>query len=300
MYRNKFIACVMVDDEIVREVRQDGCDCIFIPFGTDYHLRLKNLDHRRAVVSVSIDGDDVLDGSRLVVDGNSTTDLRGFLDSKANVAHNAFRFIEQTDMVREHRGEHVDDGIVRIEVQFEETVPQIEQTIKWDGVKRDGIGNPWGSPWYPCNISFGGGFTNDVMPGSSGSYSCNPQGHQTFDWSSDGQIESIQCSHSMEPTLDANDTDEVDLSDIGDGTNTINTDGITVSGNVVDQMFTTTHIRRLASEKVVIVFKLMGKLRDEKPVTKPLTVKSKVECPTCGTMNKSGIKFCGECGTCLL
>ncbi|MEK0340335.1 MAG: hypothetical protein QQN46_08995, partial [Nitrosopumilus sp.] len=99
MYSNKFVACIMVDDEVVREIRKDNSDLIYLPFGTDYQIRLKNLDHRRAVVSISIDGDDVLDGSRLVVESNSTTDLKGFLDCKTNKARNAFRFIEKTERV---------------------------------------------------------------------------------------------------------------------------------------------------------------------------------------------------------
>lgn len=285
MYQSKFIACIMVDDEIVREVRQDGSDCIFLPFGTDYHLRLKNLDHRRAVVSVTIDGEDVLDGSQLVVDGNSTTDLKGFLDSKTNVARNAFRFIEKTERVSKHRGDRVDDGLVRVEVQFEEDL-QIESIIKWPrypwepGVRRDG--------WSPCqpDIWFGSGFTN------SGSFTAKGQ---TFDWAGDAEINAMQCS------LTGNDAeDEVDLTNIPETTNTVNTDGITVTGNVVSQVFTTTHIRKLAPAKVVIVFKLQGKTSDSKPVSKPLMVKSKIECHTCGEKCKSGTKFCPECGTCLL
>lgn len=289
MYQSKFIACVMVDNEIVREVRKDGSDSIFLPFGTDYHLRLKNLDHRRAVVSVTIDGEDVLDGSQIVVDGNSTTDLKGFLDSKANVAHNAFRFIEKTEKVKDHRGEKVDDGIVRIEVQFEEDLPQIEQTIK-----RDGIGYPWRGPWYNDWSDFPTAqplwkYTTWQAPGSSAG---NPN---TVHLGSTGDAQIRSCSLSGPEPSDA-------VMDFGvcDNTNTVNTSGITVTGNVVDQAFTTTHVRRLSAEKVVFVFTLLGMVREGHPVKAPLTVKSKIECHTCGTKSKSGVKYCPECGTCLL
>ena len=176
MYSNKFAACIMVDDEVVREVRKDGADNIYLPFGTDYQIRLKNLDHRRAVVSISIDGEDALDGSRLVVEGNSTTDLKGKLDSKTNNARNGFRFIEKTERVSEHRGDRVDDGLVRIEVQFEEELPKIEQIIKY--VPQQPF-QPWDS-WFPGShrptMWFGSGFTH-----TSGNLAHTT--NQTFQWS---------------------------------------------------------------------------------------------------------------------
>ncbi len=291
MYSNKFVACIMVDDEVVREIRKDSSNLVYLPFGTDYQIRLKNLDHRRAVVSISIDGDDVLDGSRLVVEGNSTTDLKGFLDSKTNKARNAFRFIEKTERVSEHRGDRVDDGLLRVEVQFEEDLPLIEQTIKWPIT-------PHPQPWYPYNpgIWYGGGFSN------SGGI-CRGQ---SFSYSGDCEITNLQFSvNNEQPTMDANvdDAEDVDLTnlpDIGNSTNTFNDAGITVTGGLVGQVFTTTFVRKLAAEKVVIVLKIVGKKSDSKPVVKPLLVKSKIECHTCGEKCKSGVKYCPECGTCLL
>ena len=285
MYSNKFAACVMVDEEVVREVRKDGSDYIYLPFGTDYQIRLKNLDHRRAVVSINIDGDDVLDGSRLVVEGNSTTDLKGRLDSKTNTARNAFRFIEKTERVSQHRGDRVDDGLVRIEVQFEEELPKIEQIIKYVPTKPY---QPWDPrhPWQP-SIWYGSGFTNTGGGGSSS----NNLSHSTFQWSGDAEINVVNCSHQVTPDQ----CDDVDF------TNTVNTgnEGITVSGPIINQAFVTTHIRKLAPEKVVLVFKLLGKT-EAGEVSKPLLVKDKIECATCGEKSKSGTKFCPECGTCLL
>ncbi len=282
MYSNKFVACIMVDDEVVREIRKGANDVVFLPFGTDYHIRLKNLDYRRAVVSISIDGDDVLDGSRLVVEGNSTTDLKGHLDSKTNKARNAFRFIEKTERVSEHRGDHVDDGLVRVEVQFEEDLPQVEQVIKWPIT-------PHPQPWYPYHPGpwHGGGICRG----------------QSFSYSGDCEINNLQCSTNVgEPTMDANieDVDLTNLDSIGDATNVFNDAGITVTGGLVGQVFTTTFVRKLSSDKVVLVFKLQGKKSDSKPVVKPLLVKSKIECHTCGEKCKSGVKYCPECGTCLL
>lgn len=292
MYSNKFAACIMVDDEVVREVRKDGADNIYLPFGTDYQIRLKNLDHRRAVVSISIDGEDALDGSRLVVEGNSTTDLKGKLDSKTNNARNAFRFIEKTERVSEHRGDRVDDGLVRIEVQFEEEFPKIEQIIRY--VPQQPL-LPYPDPWNPL---FPGSHRPTIWYGSGFTHTGSNVTGQTFQWSGDG-INNVQCNVN-EHTMDM--AEDVDLANIPEATNTINTgnDGITVTGPIISQVFGTTHVHRLTAEKVVLVFRLVGKGSDAKPVVKPLLVKSKIDCHTCGMKCKSGTKFCNECGTCLL
>lgn len=302
MYANKFAACLMVDDEVVREVRKDDTDFVYLPFGTDYQIRLKNLDHRRAVVSISIDGDDVLDGSRLVVEGNSTTDLKGFLDSKTNKARNAFRFIEKTERVSKHRGDRVDDGLVRIEVQFEEDLPQVEQIIKYVPCPPYQPWDPWWPRWpYRPSIWYGSGFTSCGCGGGGAQNSNVNLTHQTFQWSGDADINNTECSVNINPTMDSDDAENVDLTNIPETTNTFITgEGVTVTGPVINQAFSTTHLRKLAAEKTVIVFKLQGKTSNSKPVKKPLLVKSKIICPMCGEKCKSGTKFCGECGTCLL
>lgn len=319
MYSNKFVACIMVDDEVVREVRKDNSDLVYLPFGTDYQLRLKNLDYRRAVVSISIDGDDVLDGSRLVVEGNSTTDLKGFLDSKSNKARNAFRFIEKTEKVSKHRGDRVDDGLIRIEVQFEEDLPLIEQVIKWPPHCPYEPWDPY-NPWYPHRRIFW--HIDHFTAGGESSGSNSGFTSQTNQWSGGTHRVNVFNCNAAEPTMDAADVkdaierdpplvENADLTgdpvedasnalDIPPTTNTVNQNGITVTGNIVNQGFTTVPIRKLTAEKVVIVFKLQGKKSDSKLVVKPLLVKSKIECHTCGEKCKSGVKYCPECGTCLL
>jgi rRNA maturation endonuclease Nob1 len=55
----------------------------------------------------------------------------------------------------------------------------------------------------------------------------------------------------------------------------------------------------METEKHTIVLKLLGETPDNKPVSKPVTVKAKPKCTTCGKMNKAHAKFCVECGTAL-
>jgi hypothetical protein len=53
---------------------------VTLPFGSDYSLKLKNLESRKALVSVSIDGQDVLNGKQLIVAPDSDALLDGFMD----------------------------------------------------------------------------------------------------------------------------------------------------------------------------------------------------------------------------
>ena len=117
VYSNKFVAVVVCNNQIVREIRENGNDQVYLPFGSDYSLRFKNQHSMKAVVNVEIDGKDVLDGNQLVVDPNSTSDLKGFMvDGKVN---NSFRFIEKTQQIAKHRGDFIDDGFIRITWKFE-------------------------------------------------------------------------------------------------------------------------------------------------------------------------------------
>ena len=117
VYSNKFVAVVVCSDQIVREIRENGNDQVYLPFGSDYSLRFKNQHSTKAIVNVEIDGKDVLDGNQLVVDPNSTSDLKGFMvNGRVN---NAFRFIEKTRQIAEHRGDFIDDGFIRVTWKFE-------------------------------------------------------------------------------------------------------------------------------------------------------------------------------------
>jgi membrane protease subunit (stomatin/prohibitin family) len=79
----------------------------------------------------------------------------------------------------------------------------------------------------------------------------------------------------------------------------INDVGITVPGSKSTQKFSHVTMGVMEAEKHSIVLKLLGETPDNKPVSKPVTVKAKPKCTTCGKMNKAHAKFCVECGTAL-
>jgi hypothetical protein len=116
MYNNKLVASVKVAGKIMREQGET----VYLPFGREYSLLLKNLNSRKAQVKIEIDGEEVTGGG-LLISPNQTVDLERFiLDGNLDKGPK-FKFIEKTDRISNNRGDKIEDGIVRISYQFEAT-----------------------------------------------------------------------------------------------------------------------------------------------------------------------------------
>jgi len=114
MYCEKFVVCVKVNGKILRENK----DIVYLPFGTEYSILLKNLNTRRAKVKIYIDGEDVHPGTSLIIDKNSETELEGFMSG--NQVTHKFKFIEKTEDISNYRGDFPEDGLIRVVYSFEE------------------------------------------------------------------------------------------------------------------------------------------------------------------------------------
>lgn len=235
MYNEKLAVAVKVNGKVLREFK----DQVYIPFGSEYSVFIKNLNTVRALVTISIDGEDIADGSRFVVQPNESIDIERFLRNGNNNAGNRFKFIERTTAVEDHRGIQIEDGIVRVEYQFEK---QNQNFLNYP----PGIRGPLRGRGF--DVSY-----------SSATYS------------------TAGTVHDGSATMDA---------------------GITVEGSISDQQFQTTSSFPVETTRHVIVMKLLGET-EEAVVVKPVTVKAKPTCKTCGKVNKATSKFCGECGTSL-
>lgn len=118
MYESKLAAAIKVNGKVLREFK----DTVYIPFGSEYSILLKNLNTTRAVVNVFIDGEDTVPGG-LVIDPGREVDLERWIKNGNLTEGNRFKFIERTGSVEQHRGVKLEDGIVRVEFQFEQPRP---------------------------------------------------------------------------------------------------------------------------------------------------------------------------------
>lgn len=115
MYNNKFVIAIKVGGRILREIG----DSVYIPFGSEYSILAKNLHTERAAVSITIDGQDVLDASRVIVSPLSETEITRSIRNNNLNEGNRFKFIERTASIEEYRGIKVDDGIIVVSFEYE-------------------------------------------------------------------------------------------------------------------------------------------------------------------------------------
>lgn len=134
MFKSDFVAVVVSSGKIMREaVDSLGEITVRLPFGSEYSIRLKNLNTVKAVANVEIDGRDA--GRGVIVEPGGTVELKGFLEGLR--VKNRFRFIRKTETISKHRGDRIEDGIIRITYKFERV---------WEPIKL----TPYvPHPWYP-------------------------------------------------------------------------------------------------------------------------------------------------------
>jgi len=279
MYNNKLVASLKANGRILRENK----DTILIPFGSEYSFLIKNLNTTRALVNIVIDGEDVIQGG-LVLNANQEVDLERYVKNGNLREGNKFKFIERTAAVEQHRGVKLEDGLIRIEFQFEKAV-QVRP-------------NPFQTVW-PSHSQYQGvvdKYSVDTNRGwitaSSVSYSTNVNGAMRGVDFSQGESVRAQAAAAINQVAP-------DMTEYHDGMATMdwNDAGITVPGSKSNQTFQHTTMGVLESEKHSIVFKLLGETPDNKPVLEPVNVKMKPRCVTCNKQNRATAKFCTECGT---
>lgn len=266
MYRENFVAVIKCNGSVLRETN----GCVRLPFGSQYSVLLKNLDSRKAVVDVSVDGDNVCGNDRIIVPPNDSVELKGKM--RGGKVRHKFKFIERTKEISNYRGSRADDGLIRVEYWFEQRYREPEPypaPLPW----------LWYNDTYPvkaerCDGPFSdfsdikySGFDNS---GTSVMYSCSLGNSTNFNNS-----QKIKSSKRAPKT------------DIG----------ITVQGSKTKQNFVNGYTKTLESQSSVIVIQLKGKTKQGGKLRKEITTRTKLRCPTCGRRSKSYAKWCHNCGT---
>jgi hypothetical protein len=260
MYKNDLVAVLKTNGKILRE---DG-STVYVPFGSEYSILVKNLRAVKALVSISIDGEDVLSGKKLIVSPNSNLELERFLADALDKG-NRFKFIQKTEKIQDYRGDKIDDGIIRIEFQYEKPVEIVN------------------TGWSSRGMSFSKGISHggDNMSCMRG---MGPRG--ASDTQATFSTSSLNSQLNSPATMDSLDS----FTPLAD-------EGITVKGSESDQQFRIGSVGALETQKHVITLQLKGVSEKGNVVEKPVTVDTKKVCKICGTSNKHAHKYCIECGT---
>lgn len=284
MYHNKLAAAIKVNGKVLREYDTGNKtkDSVYIPFGSEYSIYLKNINTVRAIVNVFIDGENIVPGGLQLNVGQECNLERSIKNGNLNVG-NKLKFIERTGKIEDHRGIKLEDGLVRIEYQFEK-VYNLNNLI-----------NTYPYPVYSPTPFFGGVVTQNAMN--------SPTIGATLTGSS-GVLRSASTTGSINNVATASCSNAVDTSyqmaSLSEMSAPQNETGITVAGSKSDQQFVTGSWFALEHEIHSMIFKLLGETPENKAVREPMTVKAKPICPSCGRHNKANAKFCSEDGTALV
>ena len=297
MYGNKIAAAIKVNGKVLREFK----DTAYIPFGSEYTILIKNLNTVRALVNIYIDGENIVPGG-LVLNAHQEIDLERSVKNGNLNSGNRFKFIERTGSVEEHRGVKLEDGLIRIEHQFEIPRPIINVAPTWNTYK-----NTTGDYVYPAGLT-------SEYPGVVDKYSnskttggwIQASGATFSQVNVGGVLRGVDYSAgeaTKAAAAQAINQVAPQASEMHDGMATMdsyfNDVGITVPGSKSDQKFQTTYMGALDPQVHNMVIRLLGETPNNKPVEKPVTVKSKQKCDTCGHLNRATANFCTKCGTSL-
>jgi hypothetical protein len=273
MYANRAAVAIKVNGKVLREFK----DTVYIPFSSEYSILIKNLNTRRAIFNIFIDGDNIVPNG-LVLNAGQEIDLERAIRNNNLTEGNRFKFIERTGAIEEHRGIKLEDGLIRIEYQFEKEYPKpvyrepnygLNPVPYWEHTPL--------RTWYSTSNSMG-----EVKGMSSAEV---------------GAIRSSAATMSVDSMMVGSSVANASLQSF----NAVpqNEAGITVPGSKSEQKFKTVSNFAVDPEKHSMIIKLLGETEDNKPVIAPVTVHTKVQCTTCNRKNKATAKFCSDCGTSL-
>jgi len=271
MYNNKLAVAILNNGQVLRE----RGDTVYLPFGSEYAIRVKNLNTTKASVKVEIDGKEATEGVALIIDPNESFDLERFIKNGNLNQGNRFKFIQRTAAVARHRGVSIDDGLIRVTFQFER--PYVRPST-WPWVERRRSSWTLGGTPYGRRSTDNGrsSWTAGGLGSSGSSYSASASNSVLRSKSSTVYDGDAQCSLEPDPV------------------------GVTAAGSVSDQQFQVVSSLNLDPQEHVMVLRLLGESAETKiKVTKPLTVKSKPKCSSCGLKCKSSWRSCPRCSTSL-
>jgi hypothetical protein len=270
MYNSKLVASIKANGKVLREFK----DTVYVPFGSEYSILLKNLNTVRSLINIYIDGDNIVPGG-LVLNAGQEIDLQRAIRNGNMNEGNKFKFIERTGKIEDHRGIKIEDGLIRVEFQFEKVYKR-QDGIQWSN-----------AVWQPTSMdSYSSGILRNTTASTpksmSGTVTCSDMSYAATSMAVGSAT--INASSTTLQSFNAAPQTET---------------GITVAGSKSEQKFNTVSSFACEPEKHNIILKLLGETPDNEAIRKPITVKAKPKCVTCGKQNKATAKFCSECGTAL-
>lgn len=278
VYNNRFVMCVIVNGQVI----PDKNGFAQIPFGTEYCLRFRNKNDRRAVVKFFIDGENV-SGPGYIIPANDYVDV-----ARHNDKDRAFKFVdldspEATDAGKNGDNEDKTKGTIEARFYLEKEVKLSEYLPSYPKypVKKSG---PWLPPWNQPIWMIGGHRDEQTHVTYSGTDAAI---YNSLGFGGECKLRDGEPSVSLQS-----------IKPQGRGLLSSKQvqDGCTVEGNTTGQSFSSSYIN-LEDDYCVCRLHLQGFVSEEKVFTHEQP-QEKVYCENCGAKRgKKKAKFCSNCGT---
>jgi hypothetical protein len=305
MYKNSFV--VSIHDTKKNVLRENKEKEVFLPFDSEYGIKLKNNNSRKAVAEVTIDGTNVLGSNKLVIDVDSFVDLERFCIDGDVKKGNKFKFVkagveDPHPDIQDPTSPENGNIKVRFWLEKEDPIGYFGDDISiniFDGyifkkhspfgwIDQNDNSYPGGSityfdgfpkPYCYSNLPIGcvgisGYFETSGVSGYSGT-SGTPRWYSPIHPAANWQMASLHILDFIESQYE--DVEEK---------------GATVEGAQSSQIFSYQSIGELEEEFTEICLTI-------KPFKKPIMVKDTKNkfCSQCGLKNKFYARFCIRCGT---
>ena len=273
MFKNGFVAAIKNNQgEILRESRNESRNnIVFLPYHSNYSIRLKNNHERRSVASISIDGTDVLGSRQIIVPANGTVDVDRFCIDGNLATGNKFEFVPLEDR-RVQDPTTSENGLIRIKFQLEKVPILILSPAPYPYppiAPYPLLPEPWYDGYRWCTGRSGTATISDRTDDTGAGY--------TYDGTT--------CFAGP----------QTQVTGFADGISgcSRNFVGATVEGARSDQSFYETIIGELETgyTEIELGIRAIG----GRPVT--VTDTRKCYCFKCGTKNKFSYAFCTKCGS---
>lgn len=173
VYSNKFVMAVLVNGEPQKELANG---VVKIPFNSEYTLRFRNKNNRRAVVKIFIDGEDV-GGAGYVINPHDAIDIRRHSD-----VDRAFKFVsldsaEAVEFGKNGPNEDKQKGVIEARFYLEKQAPPppVEHHHHHHHHDHHHYPRPWYNP-YPAIWQYGTQVSPTVTCSTMDSKSSGPCG----------------------------------------------------------------------------------------------------------------------------
>ena len=269
---------VKANGKVLREFNNS----VYIPFGSEYSIYLKNLSNIRVRVGITIDGEDVLDGSNIIIDKKGELELKRYIKNGNLERGNGFKFIEKTAAISNHRGDKAEDGLITVSYEFEKptgiayAIGGSTDYTKWSNP-------PTYSPYngYPHSYHM-----NNQAVAYNAEVNCNDILRSATKITS--TVNNLSGGINSTPRGLVPKAEVVPVSDPVRA-------GVTAPGAINEQKFVMASYFHSSGVVENMTMQLLGQV-GEVEVTLPVAVLNQVKCKMCGKKARQTDKFCSQCG----